>query len=57
MSNPIPEDHFIVIFRFSPTSSTPQRGDDIYYVQERMRELLPELPHTESIDVCTLSSL
>lgn len=53
----IPEDHFVVIFRFSPTSSTTQRDDDIYYVQERMRELLPELAHTESIDVCTLSSL
>ena len=51
------EDHYIAIFRFKPESRSLQRGDDVYYIRERMNDLLKELKATASVEVCTLSSL
>jgi hypothetical protein len=50
-------DHFIAVFRFAPHSSPGQRGDDIHYARERLKELLSELPHTDEAEVILLTSL
>ena len=51
------DDHFIAVFRFKAATSSRERGDDIYYVRERLKGILVELPHTDEVEVTLLSSI
>ena len=51
------DDHFIAVFRFKLGTTSGQKGDDIYYVRERLKDILVELPHTDEAEVILLDSI
>jgi hypothetical protein len=59
------DDHFIAVFRFKLGTTPGQKGDDIYYIKEQLKNLVhgsrssygPAVPHVDEVEVLTLDSI